>query len=328
MTRSTGLAGGFVMRAPGLDEARPIAGLINACLRAERSPAVVSPAWLRTLWQTPGFDLESDAWVVTAGEGRPVGYAHLWDYPPHVALFLRLHVHPDFNGLGIDAVLLRAAEERARRAVPRAPAGARVVLATRVNGHNQTTWDLFRWAGYAQVRRLWDMGLSLEQPPPEPQWPAGFGVRTCVPGQDERAVYQALREAQQDYWSMVSPPFAQWVHWETRVGTFDPSLWFLAVREETIVGVALCTPAWGKDPRRAGIEYFGVRPAWRGQGVGEALLRHALLELHRRGVAGVGTEVDAQDKTGVKQTCEEVGMRVLAWYDLFEKELRPGGAGA
>src|SRR5260370_33224205 len=126
---------------------------------------------------------------------------------------------------------------------------------------------LFAALGYTHDRTYWRMERQMDEPPPEPAWPAGIGVRTFVRGQDERPTFVASEEAFEDHYGHVRGNFEHWV--ERRLGRddFDPGLWFLAVEGETIAGVALCS---GFEAAEGMVETLGVRRPWRGRGLGTA----------------------------------------------------------
>ena len=82
-----------------------------------------------------------------------------------------------------------------------------------------------------------------------------------------------------------------------------------------------------RDPQRpdvAGGGYvgaIGVRPAWRGQGLGKALLQRTFAEFRRRGTTRVTLDVDSQNATGAVALYERVGMHVDTCGVAFEKTL-------
>ena len=61
--------------------------------------------------------------------------------------------------------------------------------------------------------------------------------------------------------------------------------------------------------------------AWRGKGLGRALLLSAFGEFYRRGERRVALAVDAGNETGATQLYESVGMRVAWQADIYEKRL-------
>jgi ribosomal protein S18 acetylase RimI-like enzyme len=66
---------------------------------------------------------------------------------------------------------------------------------------------------------------------------------------------------------------------------------------------------------------LGVGRAWRGRGIGEALLRHAFGVFHTRGFRLVGLGVDSQNLTGATRLYERAGMRIERQYDVYAKGL-------
>ena len=71
-----------------------------------------------------------------------------------------------------------------------------------------------------------------------------------------------------------------------------------------------------------------MRRAFRGRGLGEALLRQAFRELSARGRTGCDLHVDSDSVTGATRLYERVGMRAHPRFATWEKELRAaGGAG-
>jgi ribosomal protein S18 acetylase RimI-like enzyme len=84
---------------------------------------------------------------------------------------------------------------------------------------------------------------------------------------------------------------------------FDPELWFLAESEAELAGAVICwTSAFVKD--------LVVHEAWRGRGLGEALLRHVFRTFAARGAPAVELKVQS-DNTPAVRLYERVGMRVI-----------------
>jgi mycothiol synthase len=66
---------------------------------------------------------------------------------------------------------------------------------------------------------------------------------------------------------------------------------------------------------------LGVRRAWRRQGLGLALLRHAFLAFRARGMTRAALDVDAANLTGAVRLYERAGMHVAKRSDTYEKAL-------
>jgi ribosomal protein S18 acetylase RimI-like enzyme len=64
---------------------------------------------------------------------------------------------------------------------------------------------------------------------------------------------------------------------------------------------------------------IGVRRAWRGRGLGKALLRHSFRALWDRGLRRITLHVDAESPTGATQLYESVGMVVESESVTYER---------
>ena len=96
-----------------------------------------------------------------------------------------------------------------------------------------------------------------------------------------------------------------------------PSLWFLAVAGEELVGANLCFAG----SIGGYVAQLAVRRDRRGRGLGLALLRHGFAELYRRGERQVWLHVDTENRTGATRLYELAGMRVAHRFDCWLKRL-------
>jgi ribosomal protein S18 acetylase RimI-like enzyme len=137
----------------------------------------------------------------------------------------------------------------------------------------------------------------------EPGWPAGIAVRTFRP-EDAEAVHRLLDEAYRGWDVAYEPlPHDDWVTAMTGDAEFDPTVWWLAERDDVLAGCALhWSSGWLKD--------LAVREAERGHGLGAALVRRGLAEFARRGADRVGLKVDAANPTGAIRLYERLGFVV------------------
>jgi mycothiol synthase len=324
------LSGQFTVRPAMMDDVEAVVELINACaieLMGEPRALVQD---VRSDWQQPEFNPETDTLVVLTPEGGIVGYAEMWDRAPHVRLYVVVEVHPEYVGRGIGTALCRWEEGRARRSIPEAPSGARVVLQQNVLSTDEATQELLRQQAYHVVRHNLRMRIDMDELPPEPAVPAGLIIRPFVRERESRALVLAIRQSFRDHWGFVEWPseehYQAWMHYLDTNPDVDPSLWFVAVDERTseIAGMSLCHPEVAQDPDMGWVETMGVRRRWRRRGLGLALLRHSFRALYRRGKRKVGLGVDADSLTGATRLYEKAGMHVYRQYVEYEKELRPG----
>ena len=194
-------------------------------------------------------------------------------------------------------------------------------LTTRVSEKNQTLLELFTLNGYHSDLTFLIMELVMAEPPLLPQWREPICVRTFVPGQDEQATFRADEEASED---MGYHKLLDYEGWSTRMGMtlerFDPSLWFLACDGEEIAGVALNVR--DQVTNTGWVDHLGVRPSWRGMGIGKALLLHALGEFYRRDIRRARLSVDSKSLTNAPLLYESVGMKTVQQYRIYRKNLQ------
>jgi mycothiol synthase len=273
---------------------------------------------LRAEWNE--LDLERDAWLVEL-DGTLAGYATFEAKGPR--LLADGYVQPELRGRGVGSELLRLTEERARAEIAVIDAGERVYLqnATLLDESSCTT-RLYEVNDYVSVRHFWRMVIDLDEEPLAVAAPSGLEIGLYDPA-EERAVHAAHQEAFADHWEHRHQSWEEWQEKRLRDARADTSLWLVARDGGDVAGVAL--NYWKHSGDWGWVGSLGVRRAWRGRGLGEALLRSSFRELWLRGERTVALGVDAQSPTGATRLYERVGMRVFWRAVVYEKELRPGG---
>ncbi len=276
---------------------------------------------IREAWRLPGMDPGSNAWIVEADDGSATGYAYAHSMGELPAFGWGI-VHPDHRGRGVGTLLLSLREHRARELLRERPPEDRRVQIWLIEP-DRAAHRLVKGRGYRSVRHFWDMQILLADEVPTPVPPDGVRIRPYERGPDDRATYSAVEEAFADHWQHHAWTFEEWT--ERRFGepSFDPSLWFLAVEGDEVAGALLGSVSEGVG----WVETLGVRPQWRGRGVGESLLRRGFGEFAGRGISDVRLGVDASNATGATRLYERVGMQVHRQYDVYEKSLRSEAPG-
>lgn len=299
-----------------LEDAPGVAEVIAACELADSEMVEISVEEVRADWTE--IDMERDARVAVAPDGRIVGHVYLNERA--FAIFdVDGYVHPDHNGHGIGTRFLRLAEVWARERAAAIPADVRVVLRHGIDPRNTAALQLFAQEDYVLIRNYYRMAIDFDAEPAVPEWPAPLGVRTFVPDQDERATFDALDEGFRDMWQYRSGRFERFLL-RTEKPNFDPGLWFLAIDGDEIAGVALCET----QVEKGYVASLAVRRPWRGRGVGIALLQETFGAFYRRGERRVELSVDSENPTGATRLYLRAGMYPAFTIALYEKELRPG----
>ncbi len=270
---------------------------------------------IRAGWTDPGFDLQSDAWVVDTDDGRIVAYLEVRDLRKAV-VESDGYVHPDYQDRGLGSVLLRLAEARAQAVTPALDPDQRRALTGGISAHNAAAVRLFEGLGFRPIRYFLRDEIQFAEPPQEPEWPAGISGRALREGEAIEPVYRAFREAFLDHWGDHNPSLQEWTHRWREMG-LDPGLWFIAESGGAIVGISL--GRMRGDQGRVGI--LGVLRPYRRTGLGLALLRQSFVEFYRRGVMTVDLGVDADSLTGATRLYQRAGMREVSRYAIYRKEL-------
>lgn len=215
-----GLPPGYALRAASVDDAEAVARIIEATQLVDTGRADMTAEEVLTDWES--IDLAEDAVVVTAPDGGIVASADILNRS-YVSVSVYGYVHPEHQGRGIGRALVDWGERWARDRMDRAQAGARVVVQHYRHSSNEAARRLHEDAGYVPVRGIYTMETELTESPPAPEWPDGITIRTFMPGQDERATYEAVEDSFRDIWGRPPNTFERFLTF-TQAGAFPPDL--------------------------------------------------------------------------------------------------------
>ena len=321
---------GYRVRPAKMDDLEEAVNLYNICSHTFLGSDECRPDEIQQEWELLAFDLESATRVVHSPEGNMVGYIEVWDIKdPPVNTYIWGRVHPDWENKGIGKAMMEWGENRAREAISRTPDHARVVMRSFVFSTYPYGIRMLEDAGMRLIRHVYRMRIDIDTQPPPPQWPDGIQLRPFDLDRDAKAVYLADEDAFKDHWGHVDEPFEagfeRWLHFaSSNENVYDPDLWYIAMDEDEIAGLAICIPESSEDPKMGWVESIGVRRPWRRRGLALALLHHTFLAFYNQGQESVGLSVDASNLTGATRLYEKAGMHVVRRLDNYEKELRPG----
>jgi mycothiol synthase len=252
-------------------------------------------------------DAANDSWLYEE-DGKLVAVSW-FDFIDDLGFFVGI-VAQGAKGRGIGARIVETGEARAQ------DRGAARVQTFGLE-RDTAAAALFAGRGFATVRRFYGMAIELDAPPVVPVLPGGFTL-DAFRMEDARPYYEALDAAFQDHWEHHTVGFDKWWEEKQDAHDFDPTLWFLIRDGDEVAAVVR------NDPDRNGGGYvaaIGVQRAWRGKGLGRALLLRTFAEFYARGVPRVTLGVDAESPTAATKLYESVGMIVEDAAVVYEKAL-------
>ncbi len=280
-------------------------------------------------WQSPGFEMENSVRLVFTPEGQLVGNFEVHDQSPsHVRIGLGIVVHPDYWDSGLPEAMIAWQEARARQALGKAPEGVQVTMRAGANQNDLAKKRLMESQGMEIIRHFLRMQIEFESVPQTPVVPEGIVIWPYHPETEMEALAIAYLNSFQDHFDFTAELADKLVeelaHWTISDPDHDPELWFLAEEEGKAAGLSICTPRVVEDPEMGHVYILGVGRAWRGRGLGLALLRHSFVELHKKGCKQVSLEVDASSLTGATRLYQKAGMSVTRQFETYSKVLRDG----
>lgn len=321
---------GFSIRPGTLDDYKIVFDLLNASAMHLTGAIDLTDAELvRNDWQDPKFDMQKSTRMVFASDGTLVGALEVWDTgTPPVHPWIWFCVHPDYLGQGVEDALLDWGEARATLAVERVPDGVRFAPRTGFVVQNQRFKALVESRGYKYDRSFYRMATTFDGPPQVPPVSEGIVIRPYNPETEFEAVVRTMIESFRDHYGFVERPFEEELthfrHHFLGDPIYDPSLWFVAMDGDEMVGISVCRAEDYENPENGFVNELGVRREWRKRGIASALLKTSFAAFYARGKKGAALGVDADSLTGALKIYERAGMRPVRQYDNYEKELRAG----
>lgn len=307
--------GGFTIRPATLSDVPAIYNLFQSHERALYGYTDKILAYVQATYSLPSLDFAGDTCLIFDRAGQLVG-SMLLEQSGAATFEVTICAFSPEPDAHLCDYLLNRARLRAQVRMALSQPAAEGTLSSWISSIDQESLQSYEKAGFQEVRRNWRMEIDLGGLPAQPSWPEGVELRTFISERDDRAVFELLARAFQDHWGETSEDFAQWRHWTIEQADFDPSLYFIAWAGDQPVGAALChagPPGW--------VNSLAVERAFRGRGLGLALLQHAFGELYRRGLHRVGLAVDSHNLTGAIRLYQRAGMRKTREYLNMKYEL-------
>ena len=312
---NTTLPESIQFRPPTMDDLEAVTRLINACEMADVGEQEFSSDDLRDDWTDPRLQLATNATVAVNPARRIVGYTNVSYDRRGMFLEPNTAIHPEYRGQGIEQYFLQWAEARVREYLAEQQPAIPHVIRT-ICFLDERRQQLEQ-AGYKRTMRECYMEIDFTEAPSAPEPIVGITIRPFVPEQEARAVHRVIQTAFMDMHERIAEEFDSWERWALQHHAFDPSLLYVALDGNELVGAILC-----RDYQQAGfVNQLGVLRPWRHRGIGLHLLRQVFCDFYRRGIRKVNLSVDSENATGAPRLYERAGMHVATFMDSYEKPL-------
>jgi mycothiol synthase len=297
------------LAAATMDDAPAVAEVLDACTRHFLGrPSSVDDARDRLREGQPFLAFLRD---------EPVGFGHVWvASPAEMRAYVR--VRPASREQRVGTALLAQIETTARHLAD----GRRTLTLTSWAGDEQAE-SLLSGVGFSPVRYFLQMRVELTRAAGPSALPEGVRLRRFASGPDDGAMFSVFAESFADHWGSEAFDKGQW--WaENRDGPgagFDPALWTLAEAGSRPVGFSIARELERDGETIGWISLLGVVPAWRGRGLGEALLTRGLVTFRERGRRHAALDVDAENLSGALRLYRKVGMGAVPAFTVWSKPL-------
>jgi mycothiol synthase len=283
-----------------------IAEVINSSNTADRSHERITTDELANIYLHPiHWDPQQDMLLVEIGE-KLIGYANTeWREEDNrdISHNINLHLVADWRNRGLELIMQRHMEQRARQIALTLPEGAHW-YASRAPETWRTRTEMLLGQGYSSFRHYFEMQRSLDDDLPNILIPSGLVFRQPLP-EHYRLIWEASEECFRDQEDHVAPNEESYHAWVS-TPDLDPSLWLVAWDGDQVAGAVINVTyegTWGET------DDLFVRRPWRKQGLGRALLIGSLHLFKARGLITAGLGVNAENQSGALKLYEGVGYR-------------------
>jgi mycothiol synthase len=266
--------------------------------------------WVRDDWNDSSH---RGAWIVEDGAGVPVAFANLSATDPSATIDAYGAVLPTHRD-ALRAPMIAYLEEASRRIAVGDPTMI-LPFAT-----SEAAGPVAEALGFAFSRAFWHMERPIDRSFRAGAPPPGVNLRAYRSPEDDRLGWEILEETFAGHYSIDPKTFEDYRNDVLQHERWDPSLVAFAETDGQVIGIVV-----GEVMEGVGwIDDVGVRSAFRGRGVGRALLDHGFALLAARGVERIQLNVDSQNATGATRLYERAGMTIRRSFDCYEKRLGPG----
>jgi mycothiol synthase len=189
-----------------------------------------------------------------------------------------------------------------------------------VNDRDAGARDALTAAGYHVERVWWNMEISATEPLVPVTLPHGMYFMPFTPA-DAPALYAAHEDALVDHYGYTPTDYETWAKDWLEGSLYDPEVWLLLMADNEIAGFALCIATMAGADDLGWVTLLGVRPRWRKQGLGMALLQESFYNLQQLGKTRIALQVDSENTTHGPRLYQKAGMSITRQLDSYRRIL-------
>jgi len=296
-----------------------IVALIAACEAVDKLDRGTSIEEMRVALAAPGGDPARDLSLWEDDDGQLLGLGRLILTPDNADIEGRFwfHIHPAARGAALDGRIIAWGEGRAREAGRERSQVARLLTFARADKAARIA--TLGAHGFERVRYFYTMARPLTSALPAPRVPVGFVVRP-LRGMEEAADYVALEnEAFREHWNYHEETVDDLAR-TLSAPTYRSDLDLVCVAADGHFA-AYCQCEITSSAKSGFVHGLGTRPAYRGRGLGRAMLLAGLRALQRAGMEAADISVDADNPSGALRLYESAGFRTYETWIAFVKHV-------
>jgi ribosomal protein S18 acetylase RimI-like enzyme len=261
---------------------------------------------------SPQGELAALGWLTCPLEGHQDYMAYLWG-----------EVHPHHRQRGLGSFVLKWMETRARQILTTRPNDLPHQLQIFCESHLSDRVDLFISQGFSHVRTFYRMRCDLKAPILNGSLPPGISLVAWPSERDSQAL-DAFNSCFAEHWGFLPLTDEIWRLWFVEHSSFRRDLSSLAVTQDGQVIGCLLSQVRPEETQSNGfqegwIQELGVLKSWRGQGIGSAMLCHALRAYQAAGMQSAGLMVDTDNQSGALAIYQRLGFQEIRSTLVFRK---------
>jgi ribosomal protein S18 acetylase RimI-like enzyme len=309
------LPDGWTGRPATLDDVPPILDLmVTSDIAAVGEPDTTTDVVIETLTAP-----NAEAVVAFDPAGRLAGFAALINATRSDRDNIDVYTHPEGGQPALTPLIRWGLAQVGRRAREwgRPRLTARIALiATETD-----LADAVQAEGFQFTKRYARMRVDLPAPV-EPVSPPGVTIRQFHHDDDAERLtwHRILMEAFADTPDFIASTPGDWWTKVERMPRIDWDEWWLALVDGTPAGL-LQSDSLGVEQGEGWVKNLAVRRAYRGRGIGRALLATAFAAYTSKGRKRAGLGVDLTNPTGALDLYRSVGMSPAFEADMYELDV-------